>query len=220
MERMKHSLNQSSNVTGNHKSMNALAQAYDSDSSNSNEFQGNGAIGGILAAYEDSDTDDERVEKQSPSTQEDNNQDSKEKRSVHFSKIKRRDTSSMGKEDDSVVRQEVPTIGLPNPILLEASSTAQHLFPKNYLHGKKLYQDMNVKLNSTLLKLQQDDGSFAQHLKQQKEFGNKSIFPGIIEHFKINPMGSNVDENIFESFEYIERLLVKEEENRIRMTEE
>lgn len=200
--------------------MNALAQAYDSDSSNSKEFQGNGAIGGILAAYEDSDTDDERVEKQTPSTQGKNDQDSKEKRSVHLSKMKRTDTSSMCKEDDSVVRQEIPKIGLPNPILLEAPSTSQHLFSKNYLHGKKTYQDMNVNLNSTLMKLQQDDGSFAQHLKQQKEFGNKSIFPGIIEHFKINPMGSNVDENIFQSFEYIERLLVKEEENRIRMTEE
>lgn len=200
--------------------MDALAQAYGSDSSDSSGSQGKGTKGGILAAYEDSDTDseDERVDKQSASIQEKHNPNdilnTTDEIYVHSSKKKRIDASSMDKEDAST------TNILPNPLLLETSSTSQYLFPKNYLHGKKHYQDMNVKLNSTLVKLQQDSGSFAQHLKQQKEFGNKSIFPGIIEHFKIDPMGSNIDKNIFESFEYIERLLAKEEENRIRMTEE
>jgi hypothetical protein len=85
--------------------------------------------------------------------------------------------------------------------------------------------------------------SFAEHLKCQKEFGNPHLFPSIIEHFGIDEMESNIgnmddcsvllDEasrqgengqsrdkprlklNI-ENFEYMDRLLVKEEENRIR----
>ena len=207
--------------------MDALAQAYDSDSSDPSAPRGNKSIGGILAAYSDSDTDgeEESVEKKSPSSQVKHDQDEAlngtEESCIHYSKRKRVDESLIHQEKelglDAV--QNIHTNGLPNPVLLESSSTSQYLFPKNYLQGKKNYQDMNMKLNATLMKLQQDDGSFAQHLKQQKEFGNKSIFNEIIHHFKIHPMGSNVDKNNFGSFEYIERLLVKEEENRIRMSE-
>mmetsp|Transcript_5935 Transcript_5935/g.11217 ORF Transcript_5935/g.11217 Transcript_5935/m.11217 type:complete len:243 (-) Transcript_5935:197-925(-) len=84
--------------------------------------------------------------------------------------------------------------------------------------------------------------SFAEHLKCQKEFGNPHLFPSIIEYFGIDEMESNIGKmddclglleesspqengqrhekprlklNI-ENFEYMDRLLVKEEENRIR----
>jgi len=207
--------------------MDALAQSYGSDSSDPSESRGKESIGGILAAYSDSDTDgeEERFETKSPSSQVKDDQDEvlngAEGKCNYASKKRRMDESLINEEEELGVDvlQQIHTNGLPNPVLLEPSSTSQYLFPKNYLHGKKRYQDMNMKLNATLMKLQQDGGSFAQHLKQQKEFGNKSIFNDIIDHFKIHPMGSNIDQNSFESFEYIERLLVKEEENRLRMSE-
>ncbi len=97
--------------------------------------------------------------------------------------------------------------------------------------------------------------SFATHLKNQKEFGNPHLFPSIIEHFGIDPLGSNCvmklyytdndkknkendnNENdthgnkngqtktknvssssslLFAKFEYVENIVQKEEENRIR----
>jgi len=64
--------------------------------------------------------------------------------------------------------------------------------------------------------------SFGSHLKNQKEFGNPNLFPTIIQHFGIDPMGSNLPsglwdpKNDFEPFEYVERLVSREEENRIR----
>ena len=80
--------------------------------------------------------------------------------------------------------------------------------------------------------------SFAEHLKGQKEFGNPYLFPSIIEQFGIDPMESNIgqydEESLhvlgsagvhhekprlrlnIEKFEYADRLIVKEEENRIR----
>jgi hypothetical protein len=207
--------------------MDALAQSYGSDSSDPSESRGKESIGGILAAYNDSDTDglEESFEKKSPYSQVKRDQDGTlngtEENCIYHSKKKQMDESSINQEEELGVDtvQNIHRKGLPNPVLLEPSSTSQYLFPKNYLHGKKRYQDMDMKLNATLMKLQQDDGSFAQHLKQQKEFGNKSIFNEIIDHFKIHPMGSNIDKNNFGSFEYIERLLVKEEENRLRMSE-
>ena len=63
--------------------------------------------------------------------------------------------------------------------------------------------------------------SFAKHLKEQKEFGNPHLFPSIISHFGINPMGTNVIEanknEQFAKFEYVENIVQKEEENRIRL---
>jgi len=64
--------------------------------------------------------------------------------------------------------------------------------------------------------------SFANHLKAQKEFGNPHLFPSIIQHFGIDPMGSNIPKsmwdpkNDFAPFEYVERIVAKEEENRLR----
>lgn len=63
--------------------------------------------------------------------------------------------------------------------------------------------------------------SFASHLKSQKEFGNPNMFPSVIEHFGINDMGSNLPTAFFDQkkdfkrFEYIERIIAKEEEIRI-----
>jgi len=64
--------------------------------------------------------------------------------------------------------------------------------------------------------------SFAQQLKNQKEFGNPHLFPSIISHFGIDPRGSNLkkvccDVSSFSKFEYVERIVQKEEENRIRI---
>ena len=73
--------------------------------------------------------------------------------------------------------------------------------------------------------------SFAQQLKSQKEFGNPHTFPSIIANFGIDPMESNIqissgdgdgdgdgggERMKFERFEFLERLIVKEEENRVR----
>ena len=77
--------------------------------------------------------------------------------------------------------------------------------------------------------------SFAKHLKSQKEFGNPHLFPSIITHFGIDPLGSNCmmthsasmmnngntstsssNKQVFAKFEYVEKLAQKEEENRIR----
>ena len=76
--------------------------------------------------------------------------------------------------------------------------------------------------------------SFAKHLKSQKEFGNPHLFPSIISHFGIDPLGTNsimaVSKNtsqgtastdtgkkeMFAKFEYVEKIMQKEEENRIR----
>ncbi len=85
--------------------------------------------------------------------------------------------------------------------------------------------------------------SFARHLKGQKEFGNPHLFPSIIEHFNIDPLGSNclvsrdhinakadagtnlngngiknskANTYTFSRFEYVENIVQKEEENRIR----
>jgi len=68
--------------------------------------------------------------------------------------------------------------------------------------------------------------SFASHLKEQKEFGNPNLFPSIIQHFGIDPMGSNLPpdlwdpKNDFEPFEFVERLVEKEQQNRIRQQQQ
>lgn len=119
---------------------------------------------------------------------------------------------------DINVNASSPSNGiLPIPRLLVTSTTKSihHedivLFPKNYLLEKNHYKDPDVTLNLALIKLQEDGGSFALKLKQQKEFGNKSVFQSVIEYFNIDPMGSNIDRNKFSAFEYIDRMLMKEE---------
>ena len=75
--------------------------------------------------------------------------------------------------------------------------------------------------------------TFGKKLKSQTEFGNPHLFPSVVEHFGIEPMGSCIPKHIwnpkvaqsskddgdFAPFEFIDRLLVKEEENRLREQE-
>ena len=148
--------------------MDALAQAYGSDSSDSSGPRGKESIGGILAAYSDSDTDglEESFEKKSPYSQVKRDQDGTlngtEENCIYHSKKKQMDESSINQEEELGVDtvQNIHRKGLPNPVLLEPSSTSQYLFPKNYLQGKENYQDMDMKLNATLMKLQQDRCSY------------------------------------------------------------
>jgi hypothetical protein len=112
---------------------------------------------------------------------------------------------------------------------------------------------LSAKLNSLYNNFYSNDNningagssSFAKHLKNQKEFGNPHLFPSIITHFGIDPLGSNclnLDDTSIETgketgtgkstatasyhshsrsktfgrFEFVEKIVQKEEENRIR----
>lgn len=120
------------------------------------------------------------------------------------------------------------------------------LFAKNYLQHKLTYNTSSTSTNSNsdlvekLTRLAQNETSFADQLKSQTEFGNPHMFHSIIDHFGIDPMENNVHSAFhgnghgnqkvpaeketyvsgkskqFENFEFLERLLVKEEENRVR----
>lgn len=125
-----------------------------------------------------------------------------------------------------------------------------YTIPNNSKNDDNHNDDHNMSTSSS---------SFATHLKNQKEFGNPHLFPSIIEHFGIDPLGSNCvmklyststddddddkkkmendnNENdihgnkngqtktknvsstslLFAKFEYVENIVQKEEENRIR----
>jgi len=115
------------------------------------------------------------------------------------------------------------------------------LFRKDYLLtksrktqciGTQEDQVHDKQLLDTLNKLQNNGASsFARTLKSQKEFGNPHLFSEIISHFEIDPLESNMrlhqgntieggqekEKNItFERFEYVDRLVQKEEEIRNR----
>jgi hypothetical protein len=51
--------------------------------------------------------------------------------------------------------------------------------------------------------------SFSTHLKSQREFGNPALIHNIIDHFKINPLGSHGG-NTFKRFEYADRMAAEE----------
>ena len=102
----------------------------------------------------------------------------------------------------------------------------------NNFYSKRSIDDMK-----TITKEGTSSSSFARKLKSQKDFGNPYLFPSVVEHFGIEPMGSSCipnefwnakvaqsstastggkDGGDFAAFEFIERLIVKEEENRLR----
>lgn len=58
--------------------------------------------------------------------------------------------------------------------------------------------------------------SFSAHLKSQRdfEFGNPALIHNIIDHFKINPLGSHGG-NTFKRFEYADRLMAAGERARV-----
>jgi len=64
--------------------------------------------------------------------------------------------------------------------------------------------------------------SFANHLKQQREFQNPAMFQSIIQEFDIDPVGTNIPPDLwnprvdFSSNDFYDVVSRKEEENRIR----
>jgi hypothetical protein len=136
--------------------------------------------------------------------------------------IKKRKLSSETKSADT-------NCGLPPPQLLLPSSSADpsldnlFIFSKNYLTNKLQYKISNTdsQLQIKLEQMHQHTNSgisFAEQLKCQQDFGNPHMFPSAIEHFGIDPLESNASDlkATFGEFEFIDRLMVKEEENRIR----
>lgn len=158
----------------------------------------------------------------------------------------------------------IPPPRISNPTT-DNSFDALALFPKDYISQKmeqfqiqsQTMQDLgddikeektsnkiilSTKLNNMYHKFYTDGGngnasktSFAKHLKSQKEYGNPHLFPSIISHFGIDPLGTNSimagskntsngiastpasgNKPMFAKFEYVEKIMQKEEENRIR----
>ena len=98
--------------------------------------------------------------------------------------------------------------------------------PKMKEKLNQMYHNLKGKVNGT-------STSFARKLKSQTDFGNPHLFPSVVEHFGIEPMGSCIpphlwnpkvtqsitDDGDFAPFEFIDRLVIKEEENRLRIKE-
>jgi hypothetical protein len=69
------------------------------------------------------------------------------------------------------------------------------------------------------------DEDFSSHLTKQKDFTNPSIFPKVMDYFRIDGSGSNLPKeiwdpnNTFKPFEFIEKLTASEERaGRSRVT--
>ncbi len=225
--------------------MDALAQGYGSDSSSEDDSSQPAARPpakpstlGLLANYsDDSDVDDAsdkeqtKARGQTPTTSIGHDKLSPQIEAAIDPPAKKQRLSN---EIDNEEEQQGGL--LPPPQLLQ--STTKHsinapiLFRKNYLEHKRKYTttNQNHELCEKLNQLRQNQtsglGSFAQQLKSQKEFGNPHMFTSIIKHFGIDPMETNIDagggggkKSGFEAFEFVERLLVKEEENRVRQAQ-
>ena len=195
--------------------MDAITQGYSSDSESDSESKANKTSLGALTAYaDDSDNDSNENEDTKASNI------SKEKSPPITS------TSASPLHKKQRISQDNVINSLPSPTLLQANSNQNDqqrsmiLFSKNYLESKTKYKQVNEdpSLIEKLHGLYSNDNSFAQQLKSQKEFGNPYLFPSAISHFGIEPIRSHASnlESSFQAFEYIERLLQKEEENRIR----
>ena len=215
--------------------MDALAQGYGSDSSSDGSTENKTQALGLLANYSDNSSSDEDADetamknrplvigtaiietKESTSMQQGNDSSSPMK---HGSKKRKLSETQTEKNQN----------GLPSPPLLSSSAVSSSrdnliLFSKNYLTNKLQYKTANTE-NQLQEKLEQmhqhqstgTNKSFAEQLKLQKDFGNPHMFPSVIEHFGIDPLESNssILKVKFQGFEFIDRLMVKEEENRIR----
>jgi hypothetical protein len=136
----------------------------------------------------------------------------------------------------STVHKNSPSQAQP---ILFAKNYLQHKLTYN-TSSTSTNSNSNSDLIEKLTRLAQNETSFAVQLKSQTEFGNPHIFHSIIDHFGIDPMESNIYSELngnghgnqkvpseketfvsekpkqFENFEFLERLLVKEEENRVR----
>ena len=222
--------------------MDALAQGYgsDSESSSSSNFKSSSPPKkqsqhlNLLANYSDDDSSTDENGKDQVA--QNSNEVSKQNMKTNKSKKRKLDTEAI----------EITT--LPDPRLLSSSASSTEytvLFEKKYIASTLKYSAPNVNkaLQEKLEQMSQHQGTdncFATKLKSQKEFLNPHMFPSVIEHFGIDPMGSNIgSKNLndasseinkqacntcfsiqFGKFEYIDRLRVKEEENRIRAAQQ
>ena len=209
--------------------MDALAQGYGSDSSDGSAENKTQTLG-LLANYSDNSSSDEDADRplvigtaiietnESSSIQQGNDSSSS---IVHGSKKRKLFISE--------IQTEKHQNGLPLPPLLSSSASSSQdnlmLFSKNYVTNKLQYKTTNTdhQLHDKLEQMHQHQStgtnkSFAEQLKLQKDFGNPHMFPSVIEHFGIDPLESNssILKVKFQGFEFIDRLMVKEEENRIR----
>lgn len=209
--------------------MDALAQGYGSDSDGSAENKTQTL--GLLANYSDNSSSDD--------------EDADRPLVIGTAIIETNESTSMQQGDDSSssienglkkrklliseTQTEKDQNGLPSPPLLSSSASSSRqnmmLFSKNYLTNKLQYKTINTEhqLQDKLEQMHQHQStgtnkSFAEQLKLQKDFGNPHMFPSVIEHFGIDPLESNssILKVKFQGFEFIDRLMVKEEENRIR----
>jgi len=209
--------------------MDVLAQGYGSDSSDESAEKKSQTLG-LLANYLDgsSSSEDEHVNdavKNPLGTSE------------TFAAENNESTCTTGTQPcrkklklSSETKPAETSCGLPPPPLLSPSSSDPSssrdnliLFSKNYLTDRLQYKASNTdnQLQEKLERMHQHKNSgrsFAEQLKCQKDFGNPHMFPSTIEHFGIDPLVSNASnfKTTFEGFEFIDRLMVKEEENRIR----
>ena len=209
--------------------MDALAQGYGTDSSagSSNNSPKKASTLGLLANYSDDSDAEGEIETSSAPIEATSRgtDDIHPNQAIEHAEKKRR-----------ILNADNDMSGLPLPKLLQSTTKDANadddnsprgiLFRKNYvyLQNKLQYktENKNQNLCEKLKQLQQNQTSFSQQLKSQKEFGNPHMFPSVIEHFGIDPMESNIGgikERSFEGFEFIERLLVKEEENRARQAQ-
>ncbi len=88
---------------------------------------------------------------------------------------------------------------------------SQHI--KSQIQSNESQNEQQQKLCDKLDQMFQKS-SFATHLKAQHEFGNPHLLKGIIDHFQIQPLDSNIS-NSFKGFEYVDRLYAAEERSRI-----
>lgn len=226
--------------------MDALAQGYgsDSDSSSSSNLKSSSPPKqsqhlNLLANYSDDDSSTD--ENGNTPVAQDSNEITKQNIETNNSKKRKLDTEAKSAVDP-LASIEITTLPDPRLLLSSASSTEYTvLFEKNYIVSKLKYSapNMNKALQEKLEQMSQHQGTgncFATKLKSQKDFLNPHMFPSVIEHFGIDPMESNIgSKNLddtgseineeacnscislqFGKFEYIDRLRVKEEENRIR----
>jgi len=203
--------------------MDALAQGYGSDSSASSQdapsSNNKSTTIGLLANYSD-DSDDDGADAETPPQHEDTTNLVNNEKGIGSSTNESSTSTSQATKKRKLSETIATTCSLPSPRLKSSASdnNTSLLFSKNYLQNKLHYKTTNndPALISKLNQLHENKISFAQQLKSQKEFGNPHMFGSVIECFGIDPMESNLGAG-FEGFEYIDRLLVKEEENRVRL---
>ena len=211
--------------------MDALAHGYGSDSSSDGSAENKTQTLGLLANYSDNSSSDEDADRPlvigTAAIIETKKTTSMHQGNDSFSSIE--NGSKKRKLLISETQTEKDQHGLPSPPLLSSSASSSQdnlmLFSKNYLTNKLQYKTINTdhQLQVKLEQMHQHQStgtnkSFAEQLKLQKDFGNPHMFPSVIEHFGIDPLESNssILKVKFQGFEFIDRLMVKEEENRIR----